>query len=164
MADLHDIEHLEARSALQETVFRSRVPVIGPLIAWFRSAWNSVSTRWYVRPLIAQQNEFNALVAGQLRRVAEQINSQEVQLSELNHRVGELDRRITEQADRIGAHEGRLRDLSAWLIAQDREQSEVIHDLAELRVRVGQMRKALAEAAVSMSQGDTDDEERSATR
>lgn len=147
MAGLNDLEGLQARSVLQETVFRSHVPLIGPLIAWLRSAWNNVSTTWYVRPLIAQQNEFNALVAGQLRRVAEQINSQEAQLSELNHRVGEL--------------EGRLRDLSAWLIAQDREHSELVHDLAELRVQLGRLRKALAEMSGAMPQGEADDEERS---
>lgn len=174
-----DIERLQARSLLQETVFRSRLPVIGPLIAGFRAAWNSVSTKWYVRPLIAQQSEFNALVVGQLRSLAGQLAGQETRLGELDRRVGELDRRVGELArrlaeqadrwaqedaridDRVGAQEGRLRDLSAWLIAQDREQSAAIHDLAELRVQLRQMRKALAEMSAAMPQGDADGEKRS---
>lgn len=165
VTDLHDIERLQAKSALEETAFRSHLPVIGPLIAWVRAAWNSVSTKWYVRPLIAQQSEFNALVAGQLRSIAEHINSQETRLSELDRRLGEQADRSAQQhawtADRIGSHEGRLHDLSAWLIAQDREQSEAIHDLAEIRVQLGQMRKRLAQMPALMPRGDADDEERS---
>lgn len=38
MKDLDDIERLQAKGALQEMVFRSHLPVIGPLIAWFRAA------------------------------------------------------------------------------------------------------------------------------
>ncbi|MGC8782654.1 MAG: hypothetical protein ACP5UQ_17470, partial [Anaerolineae bacterium] len=133
VTDSHDIECLRAKSVLQETVFRSRLPVIGPLIAWLRTAWNSVSTKWYVRPLIAQQSEFNALVVGQLRNIAEQLDFQERQ----------------------------IHDLSVWLIAQDREQSAAIYDLAELRVQLGQLRKVLAEMSAAMPQGDADNERRS---
>lgn len=146
----HDIERLQAKGALQEPVFRSRLPLIGPLIAWFRATWNSVSTKWYVRPLIAQQNEFNALVVGQIKSIAEQLNSQETRLDEIERRVGEIERRV-------GAHEGRLHDLSAWLIAQDREQSAAIHDLAEIRVQLGQIRKRLAPMSASAPERDADD-------
>ncbi len=142
MTDLHDLERLQAKSALQEPTFRSRLPLIGPFIAWFRATWNSVSTKWYVRPLIAQQNEFNALVAGQIRSIAEQLHSQETRLSEIERRVG--------------AYDGRLHDLGAWLIAQDREQSEAIHDLAEMRVQLGQIRKRLASVSASAPQRDVD--------
>ncbi|MDQ1300433.1 MAG: hypothetical protein QG637_351 [Chloroflexota bacterium] len=156
MISSHEIERLQTASALQETVFRSHFPVIGPLIAWFRAAWNNISTKWYVRPLIAQQNEFNALVVNQLRRMAEQLHGQEAQLVEVDRRIGEIDHRLAEGAaqsaqlrswiaDRTGSQETRIHDLAAWLIAQDREQSESIHDLAELRVQLVQLRKQLTQ-------------------
>lgn len=148
----HEIERLQMASALRETVFRSRLPVIGPLIAWVRAAWNSVSTKWYVQPLITQQNEFNALVVNQLRSMAEQLHEQEAHLVEIDRRIWEIDRRLVEGsaqsaqlADRIGSQETRIHDLDAWLIAQDREQSESIHDLAELRVRLVQLRKQVSQ-------------------
>jgi hypothetical protein len=159
MTPHYEIERLQTTSTLQETSFRSHLPVIGPLIAWFRAAWNSVSIKWYVRPLIAQQSEFNVLVVGQLRNIAEQLNSQETRLGGIERQIGEVDRRIWEidrrlaegaaqsaqLADRIGAQETRIHDLDAWLIAQDREQSESIHDLAELRVQLVQLRKQVAQ-------------------
>lgn len=152
MTPHHEIERLQTTSTLQETIFRSHLPVIGPLIAWFRSAWNSVSTKWYVRPLIAQQSEFNVLVVNQLRGMAEQLHGQEARLVEVDRRIWEIDRRLAEGAaqsaqfaDRIGLQETRIHDLDAWLIAQDREQSESIHDLAELRVQLVQLRKQVAQ-------------------
>lgn len=47
---------------VQEQPFHSRLPVIGPLIAWFRERWNRISTRWYVQPMLQQQIEFNVAV------------------------------------------------------------------------------------------------------
>lgn len=59
---------LLAASRIRERPFVSRLPLIGPVVAAFRSAWNRVATRAYVRPLLAQQNEFNQLVARQLQQ------------------------------------------------------------------------------------------------
>ncbi|HQE92794.1 MAG TPA: glycosyltransferase family 2 protein [Anaerolineae bacterium] len=44
---------------LQEFEFRSRVPVVGPLIAGFRSWWYSMAARWAIRDLIRQQSVIN---------------------------------------------------------------------------------------------------------
>ncbi len=46
-------------AALQERPFTSRGAVFGRLIVAVRSLWNSVSTKWYVRPLVQQQTVFN---------------------------------------------------------------------------------------------------------
>jgi hypothetical protein len=54
------VADIEARQDLEEPPFVSPVPVIGRLIVWMRSAWNWMSTKWYVRPLIQQQTNFNA--------------------------------------------------------------------------------------------------------
>jgi hypothetical protein len=54
------LHQLRTKQQIQEQPFVSRMPVFGPLIARLRAAWNNVSTTWYVRPLIDQQNRFNA--------------------------------------------------------------------------------------------------------
>jgi GT2 family glycosyltransferase len=60
---------------IQERPFASKSPIIGPAIARFRELWNSVATKWYVHPLIEQQNEINrrlreALVVAQKKAIA----------------------------------------------------------------------------------------------
>jgi hypothetical protein len=56
------ITSVQARQALQEKPFVSSIPLLGHIIVKLRAAWNWMSTKWYVRPLIHQQNEFNASV------------------------------------------------------------------------------------------------------
>ncbi|WP_420629578.1 hypothetical protein [Candidatus Leptofilum sp.] len=50
---------LMAQEPLQERPFASNVPLLGPLIVAFRNAWNWMSTKWYVLPIIQQQAEIN---------------------------------------------------------------------------------------------------------
>ena len=83
------IAELEARQTICERPFRSDVPIVGPLIAWFRTAWNSVSTRWFVLPLLQQQNEFNALMVAYLRRLERALDER---LRMLDERLVDLDR------------------------------------------------------------------------
>ncbi len=52
---------LKEKGKLIERPFESNTPVFGPLIVRFRSLWNSVAAKWFVRPLIQQQTEFNIL-------------------------------------------------------------------------------------------------------
>jgi hypothetical protein len=44
---------------LEEPRFTSETPILGPLIIAFRRLWNWMSTKWYVLPLIWQQNNIN---------------------------------------------------------------------------------------------------------
>jgi len=67
------LAELDARWQLRERPFVSGLPVLGRLIVAARSAWNWMSTKWYVRPLIQQQSEFNGHAVRTLRElVAEQ--------------------------------------------------------------------------------------------
>lgn len=50
---------LMGQEPLHEKPFTSNLPVFGPLIVAMRRAWNWMSTRWYVLPIIQQQNETN---------------------------------------------------------------------------------------------------------
>ena len=51
---------------IREVPFASQVPVLGKMIVAIRSLWNSMATKWYVRPMILQQNVFNEQVANYL--------------------------------------------------------------------------------------------------
>lgn len=77
--------------ALQEFEFRSDVPLIGPLIARFRTLWYSVAARWAVRFLIRQQNDINNYLYKALNDVAlNEINLAEGLLM-LASRIAEAD-------------------------------------------------------------------------
>jgi hypothetical protein len=64
--DVHNLAasmaELNARWMVREVPFASNVPVFGPLIVVVRNAWNWMSTKWYVRPILHQLVGFNALV------------------------------------------------------------------------------------------------------
>lgn len=64
-----------------EHQFKSHLPVVGPFIGLFRECWNSVSTKWYVRRILQQQNHFNYLVAQsilELKRVNPLVNTDQL--------------------------------------------------------------------------------------
>ncbi len=56
------LAELNIRWTVREVPFESGVPVLGKLIVALRNFWNWMSTKWYVRGLLQQQVEFNALV------------------------------------------------------------------------------------------------------
>ena len=57
---LHDhIADIEALQTVHERPFVSNNPLLGRFIVGMRSAWNWMSTKWYVLPLVQQQNNFN---------------------------------------------------------------------------------------------------------
>ena len=78
----HPLEMLSEDQTLQEQPFTSRVPVFGPLIVAFRDLWNSVATKWYVRPIAQQQSLFNAQLVNYLRTVEERLQGHSLDLAE----------------------------------------------------------------------------------
>ena len=96
------------KAEVREHSFASDAPLVGPLIARFREAWNSVAAKWYVRPLLQQQNLFNRLVVERLHdqelRLVEQDREQvalthdlaelTVQLAQANRLLSSIDRRL----------------------------------------------------------------------
>lgn len=102
------IAQMQEKWQVEEQPFQSETAVIGPLIAWVRGVWNSVSTKWYVRPIVQQQNQFNYLTVRQLEEVA-----------------------------------ARFEDLNGRLLAQDKEQSAVIHDVGQLTTQLIQTNRLL---------------------
>ncbi len=96
------------KSEVQERPFTSHSPLIGPLIAWVRTQWNNVATKWYVRPLLQQQNVYNQLVAQTLQdhdgRLIAQDHDQTdltrclaeltLQMKQMNHLLASVDQRL----------------------------------------------------------------------
>lgn len=91
-----------------EKPFVSTVPLIGPILVWLRTTWNAVATKWYVRSILQQQNEFNRFAVQQHDYLQE-----------------------------------RLWDIDHRLVAQDRDQSVLAHNLAEFSAQLGQMNHLL---------------------
>lgn len=86
---------------VREKPFTSSVPIFGPIIVGIRNAWSSVAAKWYVRPILEQQNAYNRLFA-------EMIDHFNIQLVE-----------------------------------NDRENSEIIHDIAELTAMLAKLNRSL---------------------
>lgn len=62
------LTELRQRATLVEYPFTSDAPGVGRLVAWLRSAWNGVATKWQVRPVMEQQATFNHALAEWLAR------------------------------------------------------------------------------------------------
>ena len=140
-----DLEWLRTQAVLREYRFHSDLPVLGPLIAWFRAHWNNISTRWYVRPLAQQQSEFNSLVA-------ERLIEQTTRLGAIEAGLAEQAERLARRAEALEAHAAELDELcarsgehDAWLSDQDRDQVALTHSQAETAARMVQIEQRLAE-------------------
>jgi len=101
-------DELEALWEVREHPFSSPVPIIGPWIVAFRNLWNSVATRWYVRPLLSQQVQFNGALVRALTKFDAQYQNlnahywdNDALLALLAERCGMLTARITELESRL---------------------------------------------------------------
>jgi hypothetical protein len=101
---------LAAAAIIEEKPFHSDAPILGPLIARFRAAWNDVASRWYLGHLVTQQNAFNRLAVEQvatyeaeLREQMELLEEQVAVTAELQQRVQELQAQLTELAREMAA-------------------------------------------------------------
>ena len=80
---------LMAQEPLHEKPFTSSLPIFGPVIVAIRSAWNWMSTRWYVLPIMQQQAQLNR----QLLLVINELT----QRQELDaHRISQLEARLNQ--------------------------------------------------------------------
>lgn len=86
---------------VSEVPFASQTPVIGPWIVRFRSAWNGISTRWYVLPIVQQINLIFERVQLRLAHFAEwlaMIDREQMvtrrALAEAQLQIAQLERRL----------------------------------------------------------------------
>ena len=91
------------QAEVREQPFTSETPLLGPLIVWFRNAWNSVAAKWYVRGILQQQNNRNRELAGQLRQA-------EARLAELDRNNQALTREVAELSAQVARLKAAQRD------------------------------------------------------
>jgi len=108
----------EAQRTAQVTPrpFHSDAPVIGPLIVWFRNAWNQVAAKWFVLPMVEQQNAYNSI----LLQALEQALQDRERLAEMvveYHREG--GRELAQLADEVRRLRARLADQDAGHTVDD---------------------------------------------
>ena len=105
------LQEVEALTEIREQPFHSDVPILGRWIAAFRQRWNSISTEWYVRPMMRQQSTVNTLFWHALTQsrqqqhdlqqrtaltLTEYLSGQAQEISELSQEVERLKRRVAE--------------------------------------------------------------------
>ena len=120
------LEKLQRGSYVVEQPLTSQTPVIGPLLAWFRNTWNNIATTWYVRPLLQQQNDYNALVYAKLeelvtfqRETYTMLRETHALLASMNERMIDDDRDVTELARQVGRLQAALLQLDQRMVPAD---------------------------------------------
>jgi|GEM_PF-1738259 len=81
---------LNAARSAPEPQAGSTVPVLGALFAFFRRVANRLATRWYVAPIVAQQERFNAQVTAAYDELAAASTDHQWRLAEVERRLQDL--------------------------------------------------------------------------
>lgn len=108
-------QQLTEKWQVTERPFTSNMPVIGAVIVYFRRLWNNLSTTWYVRPLLQQQNEFNHLLTqyvNELTAIDDELNGR---LTAADQDQAELSRQLAELTYAVNAMNKRLANIEAAL-------------------------------------------------
>lgn len=93
------IVELTSKEYIREPINVSPRPVIGPLLVFARKAVFHLFLKWYLRPVVEQQNDFNQTAS---RLVQDLVQSQEKlarQLRELDARLLALEKRLRETSE-----------------------------------------------------------------
>lgn len=108
-----DENWLAGKSQVLEVPFHSELPIAGRLISRFREAWNNVAAKWYVRPMLAQQNEFNRLVVQYLQDLDARLITQDREQTAAVHDMAEITVRLTQMNHLLESIDQRLKTLEA---------------------------------------------------
>lgn len=112
------------KADVSEQPFRSQAPVVGPLIAWVRSLWNSVATKWYVRPMLAQQNRFNRLLVERLADHEARLIEQDREQTTLTHDLADVAAQLQQTNRLLQAIDRRLQRLEELALDSQEEADE----------------------------------------
>jgi uncharacterized protein YqgV (UPF0045/DUF77 family) len=135
------ITELQARVRVQERPFVSHAPVVGRLIVFIRQAWNNVAARWFVLPMVHQQNAFNQTVVQAFRELIHVQDQLSVQLNETRRH---LDARMDETSRYLEQIEERL-------IGSDRDVTLLARKIAEREYQVRQWDRRAAEERAELA-------------
>jgi hypothetical protein len=99
-----NLAEANARWVVREMPFTSQAPLVGRLIVAVRSFWNWMSTKWYVRAILQQQNGFNGTAVqamNELSAVQDQLRAEHSQLRDEVRRLGDLVEEQQAEIDRL---------------------------------------------------------------
>ena len=123
------VRELRAKAHVQERPFVSHAPLIGRFVAFFREKWNSVAAKWYIRPMLHQQNVFNQAVVQTIYEMLEAQADLDRYLELVEERMVSSDRDATLLARKIAEGEYRARERERQTAE---EQAALARRLAEL--------------------------------
>jgi len=114
-SEITDNHNLTEKWQVEERPFTSNTPVIGSLIVRFRQFWNNLSTTWYVRPLIQQQNQINQELVQRVAQTTEELSNRLIsadhdqtdmarQLAELTYTVNNMNQRLAKIEGALDTH------------------------------------------------------------
>jgi hypothetical protein len=108
-----EVAHLQKSSVdrwweVQEAPFTSSVPLLGKIIARFRTLWNNVSTTWFVRAIRQQQNEVNRVLVRRLEMQGQIMRDLDRDQTRLTTQMAEILFRL----DKLEAHLSALEERS----------------------------------------------------
>lgn len=96
------------RWELKERPFQSSVPVIGGLIVGIRNTWNSVAAKWYIRPIVEQQNQYNRLFTELVDHFNKQLVDDARENSDISHDIAEISALLTSMNRSLDSLDKRL--------------------------------------------------------
>jgi hypothetical protein len=133
---------LASSARIVERPFVSNVPIVGPWIVRLRVVWNWMSTTWYVRPLIEQQNAFNAAVVESLGDLQQLSQENLAGIRELRATIDRLDvcLQATSQAS----------------AAADRAGTRLNREMASLQLRLQRVEAQIGIPTSSVVAGDAE--------
>jgi septal ring factor EnvC (AmiA/AmiB activator) len=91
----------------------SDFPLIGPLVAWFRNSVNSISTKWYMRSILDQQNQLNRRLSEQAAQLQLQLSDQDHELSIMAHDMAEITNQLIQMNQMLSAIETKMTQLES---------------------------------------------------
>jgi len=143
-----ELEQLEAQAdvKLYGYVVHSKLPIIGPLVAWLRKNLTSHLREPYLDPMFERQVAFNQRVVQQLRTFNEAISAR---ISAVDRRIAVLQQLCTALETRIQFLEVQQTLLSTqlampeWATAHSSDVTQVRQQLAELQRMLDEARAEL---------------------
>jgi hypothetical protein len=109
-------DELASKWQVVERPFVSHKPLIGPLIVFVREMWNSVSTKWFVRAILEQQNEFNQAVVRAVNELDIRICDNDrdstalaVEIAKVGYRLNRIENQLAALGERLAGIEQALK-------------------------------------------------------
>jgi hypothetical protein len=119
---------LHAHAYIQARPFTSQTPIIGRLIVFVREMWCSVATKWYMHPILRQQNTLNQAVVQTLQEISETQNDTQQRLDQIEQQLISMDRDTTLLARKIAEGEYRVRQGELETSTLARRLDKLEHD------------------------------------